>query len=77
METSYGDMVFKSGDITKSTKYYFDSLKELLDFREQMEQEHVVVFRNLTITVEKYVDFERWMVEDPYVLSHKEGEEEE
>ena len=63
METRYGGMVFKTGDITKTTKYYFDSLKELLDFRETMEQEHVVVFYNLTIEVEKYVDFERWMVE--------------
>ncbi len=75
MEISYGDMVFKSGDITKSTKYYFNSLKELLDFRETMEQEHVVVFRNLTIIVEKYVDFERWMVEGGHLISYVDEEE--
>ena len=75
--TSYGDILYKSGDITKTIRYQFDNLKDLLDFRETMEAEHIVLFSSLTIKVEKYVDFERWMVEDPYVLSHKEGGEEE
>tara|TARA_B100000131_G_scaffold265171_1_gene262612 strand:- start:35 stop:262 length:228 start_codon:yes stop_codon:yes gene_type:complete len=75
MEISYGDMVFKSGDITKSTKYYFNSLKELLDFRETMEQEHIVLFQSLMIKVEKYVEFERWMVEGGHLISYVDEEE--
>tara|TARA_R100000664_G_C2724735_1_gene117016 strand:+ start:434 stop:646 length:213 start_codon:yes stop_codon:yes gene_type:complete len=60
---SYGDMVFESGEIMKKTTYWFESLKELLDFRETMTEKHIVLFHNLTIRVEKYVEFERYMVE--------------
>ena len=63
IEYRYGDMVFESGEITKKTTYYFDSLTELLDFREVMTEKHVVVFHDLTIRVERYVDFKRYMVE--------------
>tara|TARA_R100000995_G_scaffold15108_1_gene5883 strand:+ start:322 stop:534 length:213 start_codon:yes stop_codon:yes gene_type:complete len=63
IENTYGDMVFECGEITKKTTYYFDSLTELLDFRETMSEKHIAVFHNLTIRIERYVDFKRYMVE--------------
>ncbi len=63
IENTYGDMVFESGEITKKTTYYFDSLTELLDFRETMSEKHIVVFHNLRIEITRYVEFERYMVE--------------
>lgn len=63
IENTYGDMLFESGEITKKTTYYFDSLTELLDFRETMSEKHIAFFPNLTIRIERYVDFKRHMVE--------------
>ena len=60
---SYGNMVFESGEITKKTTYYFDSLTELLDFRDTMSEKHLVVFHNLRIEITRYIPFERYMVE--------------
>ena len=63
IENKYGDMVFESGEITKKTTYYFDSLTELLDFRDTMSEKHLVVFHNLRIEITRYIPFERYMVE--------------
>tara|TARA_R100000482_G_scaffold91997_1_gene37978 strand:+ start:284 stop:496 length:213 start_codon:yes stop_codon:yes gene_type:complete len=60
---SYGNMVFESGEITKKTTYYFDSLTELLDFRDTMSETHTVHLNNLRIEITRYVEFERSMVE--------------
>ena len=56
-------MVFESGEITKKTTYYFDSLTELLDFRDTMSETHTVHLNNLRIEITRYVEFERYMVE--------------
>ena len=63
IENKYGDMVFESGEITKKTTYYFDSLTELLDFRYTMSETHTVHLNNLRIEITRYVEFERYMVE--------------
>jgi len=62
--TKYGTLVFESGQITERTFHYFTSLKEMLDFRETMgEQKHTVHLDSLKIEIEKYIPFERSMVE--------------
>lgn len=63
MENKYGNMVFEDDTIQKETIYHFSSLTELLNFRETMDEKHVVVFPNLTIRIETYVPFERHMIE--------------
>jgi len=60
---SYGNMVFESGEITQKTTYYFDSLTELLDFRDTMSEKHTVVFNDLRIEIVRYIPFKRYMVE--------------
>ena len=62
-ETKYGNMVFKSNEITVTTTYYFETMKEMLDFRKTITDEHYVHLDRLTIEIEGYVPFERHMVE--------------
>lgn len=62
-ETKYGDLVFMDNQITVTTTYYFDTLKEMLDFRETVTNEHYVHLDRLTIEIEGYMPFERNMVE--------------
>ena len=62
-ETKYGNMVFKSNEITVTTTYYFETMKEMLDFRDNVVKEHYVHLDRLTIEIEGYVPFERSMVE--------------
>ena len=63
-ETKYGNMVFKSNEITVTTTYYFETMKEMLDFRETVTDEHYVHLDRLTIEIEGYVPFENSMVLD-------------
>lgn len=63
-ETKYGNMVFKDNQITVTTTYYFDTLKEMLDFRKMVTDEHYVHLDRLTIEIEGYVPFENSMVLD-------------
>ena len=63
-ETKYGNMVFKSNDITVTTTYYFDNMKEMLDFRNDIVKEHYIHLDRLTIEIEEYVPFENSMVLD-------------
>ena len=63
VENKYGNMVFEDDTIQKETIYHFSSLTELLNFRETMDEKHVVVFPNLTIQLMEYVPFERHMIE--------------
>ena len=63
-ETKYGDLVFKDNQITVTTTYYFDTLKEMLDLRETVTDEHYVHLDRLTIEIEGYVPFENSMVLD-------------
>ena len=63
IENTYGDMLFESGEITKKTTYYFDSLSELFDFRETIDARHLVDLEKISIEISKYVKFERSMIE--------------
>ena len=62
-ESKYGNMVYKSGEITVTTTYYFETMKEMLDFRETVTDEHYVHLDRLTIEIEGFMPFERSMVE--------------
>jgi len=62
-EKKYGNMVYKSNDITVTTTHYFETMKEMLDFRETVTDEHYMHLDRLTIEIEKYVTFERHLAE--------------
>ena len=56
-------MVYKSNEITVTTTYYFETMKEMLDFRETVTDEHYMHLDRLQIEIEKYIPFERRLVE--------------
>tara|TARA_R100001530_G_C4298801_1_gene149925 strand:+ start:785 stop:1096 length:312 start_codon:yes stop_codon:yes gene_type:complete len=60
---SYGGLVHQDGTIESKTTYYFDSLEELFDFRDVMDEKHLVDLSKSTIEVCKYVEFNRSMIE--------------
>jgi len=63
IERSYGNLIYNDGTIDSKITYYFDSLTELLDFRETLEEEHICSLDNLKVWISTYVEFERRMVE--------------
>ena len=60
---SYGKLIHEDGTIESKTTYYFDNLKELLDFRETLNPLHMVDLENAKIEIREYVQFERSMIE--------------
>jgi len=60
---SYGNLIHEDGTIVSKTTYYFDSLTELLDFRETLNAHHLVDLEKVTIAISEYVEFERSMIE--------------
>ena len=60
---SYGSLVHQDGTIESKTTYYFDSLSELFDFRETIDERHLVDLEKISIEICKYVKFERSMIE--------------
>ena len=60
---SYGKLIHEDGTIESKTTYYFDNLKELLDFRDTLNAHHMVDLENVKIEIREYVEFERSMVE--------------
>jgi|ETNmetMinimDraft_21_1059911.scaffolds.fasta_scaffold140485_2 hypothetical protein len=62
-EKIYGRLIHSDGTIESKTTYYFDSLEELLDFRDTIDKMHLVDLDKTTIEVCKYVKFERSMIE--------------
>ena len=60
---SYGKLIHEDGTIESKTTYYFDSLSELLDFRDTLNALHMVDLENAKIDIREYVEFERSMIE--------------
>tara|TARA_R100000988_G_scaffold102731_2_gene79204 strand:- start:252 stop:464 length:213 start_codon:yes stop_codon:yes gene_type:complete len=60
---SYGNLIHEDGTIESKTTYYFDSLSELLDFRDTLNALHLVDIDKSTIEIKEYVQFERSMIE--------------
>ena len=63
---TYGNIIHERGTIEMKTEWWFDNLKELLDFRDAVliENKQVVVWvDNLYMYESTYVPFERHMIE--------------
>ena len=60
---SYGNLIHEDGTIESKTTYYFDSLSELLDFRDTLNALHLVDIDKSKIEIKEYVQFERSMIE--------------
>ena len=73
---SYGKLIHEDGTIVSKTTYYFDNLKELLDFRDTLHALHMVDLENAKIEIREYVQFEKYKVEWAIEEAEKEGEEE-
>ena len=60
---SYGKLIHEDGTIERKVTYHFDSLEELLAFRDTLHALHMVDLENAKIEIREYVQFERSMVE--------------